>query len=617
MLRLFLTVALLVTFLLDCGSSYAFDLLGRPGGETEGDQFGTALCTVDFDGDGFTDLVASSSAADDAGPSSGKVYVYLGGPSADLVADYILIGVESSFFGNSLGSAGDFNKDGYTDLIVGAPFHDQPAQNAGAAFLYYCGPSPDTAVDLIFTGEAQNDYFGTSVSSAGDFNGDLADDIVIGAYKADYGTYDDPGKAYIYYGGTSPDATVDKIIVGEADGERFGFSATGLDFNGDSFSDIAVGAYSYDDIVLNQGRIYVFYGSASPDTLFDLTVTGTSAGHKFGHSLATGLVGDDSYKDLIMGTDGYSVSGNATGKIYVYYGGPGADANADYEYSLERTQADYLGFAVTSGADFDGNGSDEILAGMPGNDDAATDAGGAVYLKGGNPPVADTAFLGVATNEEMGKSVCLWDGYGDLQTTVVAIGAPRYDNYRGRVHLFSQTTPVPNQPPDLDPIGNKFIMPEELLSFEVTAIDPDLDSVTISAENLPTGSSFNYEGWDSGLGKYKGAFSWTPEIGQEGVYQDVRFIADDGESTSDESIKISVGTYVCGDADASGYVDIDDVVYVISYIFAEGPEPLPYASANADCSVDVDIDDVVYLITYIFASGPEPCDPDGNGTPEC
>jgi hypothetical protein len=64
-----------------------------------------------------------------------------------------------------------------------------------------------------------------------------------------------------------------------------------------------------------------------------------------------------------------------------------------------------------------------------------------------------------------------------------------------------------------------------------------------------------------------------------------------------------------GDADYSGDVDIDDVVYEITYIFAGGPPPAPeLCCGDADGSGDVDIDDVVYLITYIFAGGSPPVD---------
>jgi len=74
---------------------------------------------------------------------------------------------------------------------------------------------------------------------------------------------------------------------------------------------------------------------------------------------------------------------------------------------------------------------------------------------------------------------------------------------------------------------------------------------------------------------------------------------------------------VCGDADGSLGVDIDDAVYLISYIFAAGPAPDPLSTGDADCSGGIDIDDVVYLITYIFAGGNPPCDTNNDGLPDC
>ncbi len=65
----------------------------------------------------------------------------------------------------------------------------------------------------------------------------------------------------------------------------------------------------------------------------------------------------------------------------------------------------------------------------------------------------------------------------------------------------------------------------------------------------------------------------------------------------------------CGDVDLSGGVDIDDVVYLIAYIFSGGPAPDPYESGDVDYSGGIDLDDVVYLIAYIFSGGPEPMCP--------
>jgi hypothetical protein len=78
-----------------------------------------------------------------------------------------------------------------------------------------------------------------------------------------------------------------------------------------------------------------------------------------------------------------------------------------------------------------------------------------------------------------------------------------------------------------------------------------------------------------------------------------------------------VGGWLCGDADRSGSVDIDDAVYLIAYIFSGGPPPYPPQAGDPDCSGGVDIDDVVHLIAYIFSGGPSPCDADGDGVPDC
>jgi hypothetical protein len=73
----------------------------------------------------------------------------------------------------------------------------------------------------------------------------------------------------------------------------------------------------------------------------------------------------------------------------------------------------------------------------------------------------------------------------------------------------------------------------------------------------------------------------------------------------------SVTTYLLGDSDGSGEIDIDDVVHLIYYIFASGPAPNPIECGDVDHSGFVDIDDIVFLINYIFAGGPSPCDSKG------
>jgi hypothetical protein len=73
----------------------------------------------------------------------------------------------------------------------------------------------------------------------------------------------------------------------------------------------------------------------------------------------------------------------------------------------------------------------------------------------------------------------------------------------------------------------------------------------------------------------------------------------------------------CGDADGSGAIDVDDVIFIVNYVFTGGPAPIPLDIANVNCLDDVDIDDVVSLAGYIFLGGVSPCDPNGDGTPDC
>jgi hypothetical protein len=65
--------------------------------------------------------------------------------------------------------------------------------------------------------------------------------------------------------------------------------------------------------------------------------------------------------------------------------------------------------------------------------------------------------------------------------------------------------------------------------------------------------------------------------------------------------------YTCGDADADGSVNVSDAVYIINFVFVEGPEPNPVQAADVNCDQEVNVSDAVYIINYIFAGGNEPC----------
>lgn len=69
-------------------------------------------------------------------------------------------------------------------------------------------------------------------------------------------------------------------------------------------------------------------------------------------------------------------------------------------------------------------------------------------------------------------------------------------------------------------------------------------------------------------------------------------------------------TYRFGDANNDGAINVTDVVYLINYLFIDGPEPVPlWIVGDVNCDVQVNVVDVVYLINYLFINGPPPCNP--------
>ena len=585
------------------GSAHGYEFHGFIIGENSGDQFGAAACEIDFNHDGYPDLVISAPSADDNGASSGKVYLYFGGPGSDLLPDLTISGAAGSFFGQSLAPAGDFNADGFEDLVVGAPFYDLPSSNAGAVYLFYGGPDPDTAVDHIFTGERNNDYFGFAVAGVGDVNNDNIDDLVIGAYKADYGIYTDPGKAYVYYGNTGGDYVTDQVLTGTADGERFGCAVAGGDFTGDDVSDIAVGAYSFDGSELNQGRVYVFSGGQSVDSTASTVIAGDSAGYKFGWRLASGRVTADGYDDLIMGTDGVEIDTFITGGLYLFAGGAAFDDNPLFSYLPSPAATNLLGDAIASGTDLDGDGYHEMAAGMPGFATYGSLAGGAVTFSGGSPVTADTTLTSSTPGEEMGKSVTFWPGFGGA--VGIVIGAPTYDEYRGRVYVYRSEVLSANFPPILEPIGSRSGNALALLSFTVKATDPNWTIPVLEAENLPDGAVFQ----DDGTGT--GSFAWTPGTEDVGDHA-VTFIASDGQYQDIEIVTVGVtDPYSCchdytgnTDCDPDEKCALSDITRLIDRVYLSKVPLCCEAAGNIDGDPKglMNLADITLLIDHVYLS---------------
>lgn len=313
----------------------------------------------DVNNDGFDDIIIGARNRYQSGnPYAGEAYIFYGGSSLtnkngypNLLAeeaDVILKGENAQDkFGSSVSWAGDFNKDGYDDVIVGAPLADGSGNARGRAYIFYGGAAMDSTADVTITGTANFDQLGFSLSRAGDMNGDGYGDVVTGAPLADVDTAgDNKGKAYIIYGGGSVSSSIDlagssasvTIMSGFEGYEHFGTSiGYGGDLNDDGYDDVIVGGQYQGMNSAFTGSAYIYLGGASVNNTHDVTFNGEDQSDWFGTAVAgAGDVDGDGYYDLLVGAylaDEGAGEDNG-GKAYLYLGGsPEPDNNADASFS--------------------------------------------------------------------------------------------------------------------------------------------------------------------------------------------------------------------------------------------------------------------------------------------
>ncbi len=377
----------------------------------------------DVNNDGYDDVIVGAYAYS---ISTGRAYVYHGSSTGTLgTATTTLTGPSGSYFGLSVSGAGDVNNDGYDDIIVGAYYY---SSGTGRAYVHHGSTTGvSTTATTTITGTSASSL-GKAVSGAGDINNDGYDDVIVGAPNYASGA----GLAYVYKGSsTGVSSTASTALVGST-GSLFGTSVSRAgDVNGDGYDDVIVGASSYSSYT---GRAYVYLGSSTVvSSTVSTQLTGTAASY-FGASVSgAGDIDADGYDDVIVGAYGAStayvyrgsstgVSSTATstlvGSSSIYYAnavsGAGDVNNDGYDdvivgawyYSSGAGRA----YVHHGYADSDGDGS---AAGTDCNDASASIYPGAVEI------VAD----GI-DQECDGVDSCYTDGDGDnYGTTVVTDGS--------------------------------------------------------------------------------------------------------------------------------------------------------------------------------------------------
>ncbi len=392
---------------------------------------------------------------------------------------FTILGARSgSYLGDSLETAGDINKDGYDDLLVGA-------SSIGEAYVIYGGPTSSLSnMDLsTLTPTAgfkmslspANDYFGLKLSSAGDINKDGYDDFIVGAPRAKNAI----GIVFVIYGGPKSSLSNMNFDLQTLDPATTGFTLKGagtwgyLGWISKGIGDI--NKDGYDDILFTgSGKVYVMYGGptssfsnfdSSSQTLDPATTGFTISGVGIvdgGSADAVGDVNKDGYADFAFAID-------ARKTIYVIFGG-GKSSFPNLIFGNTPPDPVFSGFKISvpsskltvSGAgDVNGDGYDDIIIGAS---DLNNKKGGAYVIYGGpmsslkdidlSSQTLDPAKTGFTiSGSTTGDDLVEWewvrrvgdvnkDGYSDISsmsrkraTTYIIYGGPK--SSRANIDLSS------------------------------------------------------------------------------------------------------------------------------------------------------------------------------------
>jgi hypothetical protein len=381
------------------------------------DEFGSSLALGDFNNDGFADVAIGVPGKTISGVSrAGLVHIMQGSSNgvSTLLEQLFYQGYsglpgsleENDKFGSVVVS-GDFNGDGYDDLVIGIPKEDiGTTVDAGAIQVLYGSANKLTVSNQlwyqsnIFSGapaSEEYDYFGAALST-GDYNGDGYDDLAVGAYGEDYNSLDvnATGMVTVIYGsreGLNKDVlqtfmqnvtvnihdqfpNLPEVVIGKYD--WFGKALSSGDYNCDGYVDLAIGIPGDTlDNANHEGSVVVVYGSKEKLNRNSAQLWYANGKHKgaaydhFGAALASGDFNGNGCDDLAVGIPlrNYGESSNV-GAVRIIYSDKSGLSETDGKFYLQSSfdgavEANDEFGSVMSVGDFDNDGYMDLVVGVP------------------------------------------------------------------------------------------------------------------------------------------------------------------------------------------------------------------------------------------------------------